>query len=93
LLLWYAIFRLFVFYSEVAAPTWLSILVALSMHLVFLVAMGRWRVYRDQTDAAAKGAVLVPQVQEGGISIVAAIMKSITSGYPGECFHSKYLHP
>jgi hypothetical protein len=63
------------------------------MHLVFLVAMGRWGVYRDQKDAAAKGAVLVPQVQEGGISIIAALMKSIASGYPSECFHLRYLHP
>jgi hypothetical protein len=88
-MLWYGIFLLFVFYLEIATPTWLAILVALSTQLMFLIAVGRWRVYRGKRDAAAKGAVSVPQVQEGGLSIIAAIMDNLSSGYPCGCCHSR----
>jgi hypothetical protein len=57
------------------------------MQLMFLVAAGRWKLYRDRMNAAANGAVLVPEVQESSISIITALMKSISSGYPGECLH------
>jgi hypothetical protein len=91
--LWYGIFRLVVLYSEAATPTWLAILVALLTQLVFLIAVDRRRVYRDQRDAAAKGAVLVPQVQEGRLSTIAAIVNNLSSGYPCGCCHSRSCSP
>jgi hypothetical protein len=35
--------------------------------------------------------VLVPQVQEGGLSIMATMVKSVVSGYPGGSFHRGLL--
>jgi hypothetical protein len=85
-ILWYGIFRLSVSYSEVATPTWLAIPVALSTQVVFRVAMARWRKYRNRRDAVVNGAVVVPDVQDGGLTIINAMSKSMTSGYPGGCF-------
>lgn len=92
--LWFGIFSLFIYYSKTAAPTWVVISVALSTQLVYLVAMGRWRALRERNLAAASGAVMVPQVQKGGLSTIAAIRKSVLSGYPGKDFHqSKNFWP
>ena len=90
LIIWYAMLHLFVFYTEIAVPTWLSILVVLSTQLMFLFVVGRVKAYREQDDAAANEAVFVPQVQEGGISTVNKLVKSVTSGYPSERFQSTF---
>jgi hypothetical protein len=63
------------------------------MQLLFLNVVGRWRVYRDQRDAAANGAVLVPQVQEGGLSTIAALTNCLARGYPCECLHARSYNP
>lgn len=83
LTLWYGILRLSVFYSKIIVPSWLAIFIVLSLQMVFLVCVGHWKMYRDQLDAVANGAVLPPQVS-GGISNVRALIKSLESGYPGE---------
>ena len=85
--LWYGIFTLFVYYSKTAASTWVAISVALSTQLVYLVVMSRWRALRERNMAAASGAVMVPQVQKGGLSTIAAVQKNVLTGYPGSDFH------
>lgn len=55
------------------------------------VTSGHWRSYCDRSAAAANDAVLVPQVQEGGLSIMATMVKSVVSGYPGGSFHRGLL--
>ena len=39
------------------------------------------------------GAVLVPQVKDGGLSIITAMVKSVMSGYPGGYFHPIFCKP
>jgi len=86
----YGAFRLLLLYLGVAIPAWLTILMALSAQVMFLVAMSYWRVHRNWSDAAANGAVLVPRVQDGGLSVIATMVKNVTSGYPGWCFHLRF---
>ena len=87
--LWFGIFSLFqvLYYSKTVASAWVAISVALSTQLIYLVAMGHWRALRERNLAAASGAVMVPQVQKGGLSTIAAMQKSVLSGYPGKDFH------
>jgi hypothetical protein len=63
---------------------------ALSAQLMLLAVMGRWRAYRNRNDAAVKGAVMVPQVQDSGFSTISAMVESVESGYPGECCHASF---
>lgn len=86
--LWYGVLSLFVFYSAATTPTWLAIPVALFTQLVFIFVKGQLRVYRDKRDAEAKGAVMIPQIQKGGLATIAAMAKSAVSGYPGRYFRS-----
>ncbi|KAF8219014.1 cytochrome P450 monooxygenase pc-3 [Tricholoma matsutake] len=83
-ILCYGIVRLLIVYLKVATPTWFAILITLSTQLIFLVAAGRWKRNFEQRDAAANGAILVPQVQGGGLSNISLMMKNRASGYPGD---------
>ena len=82
-ILWYIIFRLIVRRIGVPAPTWLAIAVASLTQVVYRFGVSRWRVHRARRDAAARGAVMVPDVQESGLAIINAIVKNMTSDYPG----------
>lgn len=42
-----------------------------------------WKKRRRGVDAAANGAILVPEVKGGSFSLIKAMAKSIESGYPG----------
>jgi hypothetical protein len=85
--------RLAVFYLGVATPVWLTIITALSAQLILLAVMSHWRAYRNRSDAVANGAVLVPQVQDSGLSTISAMVESLKSGYPGGCFHTRLCGP
>jgi hypothetical protein len=62
--------------------------VVLSLQLMFLVMVRRWRVYRNKRNAAAIGAISVPHVQQGGLSVIATL-KANMEGYPGGCSLSR----
>ncbi|KAF8221856.1 hypothetical protein L208DRAFT_1414384 [Tricholoma matsutake] len=87
LILYYGVIRLFIFHLDIATPTWLAILIALSARLAFYVTLGRWRVYRANLDAAAQGAVMVPRVREYGFSNLRTMVDTISSGYPMDAIH------
>jgi hypothetical protein len=88
--LWYGVFRLFAFYFTVTPSTWLAVLVVLSTQVTSLIAVALWERYRDRRDAAANGAVMVPQVQERAITMVSALVKNVCSGYPSGCSYSRF---
>lgn len=82
--LWYALYRLAVYFSAVSAPKWLALPVVLLSQLVFVLAKVLWRVYQNKRDAEVKGAVVVPRIQIGRLESVVAIGNSVAVGYPGE---------
>jgi hypothetical protein len=84
----YGLLRLLAFYREMAQPTWLSIVIVLSIKPIVMVY---WRQYRNRVEAAANGADLAPQVQGGSISVIQALEKSMKSGYPGERFDVRFV--
>ena len=85
----YGSIRLLVYHLSLAIPAWLTIVMALLTQLSLLVSMSHWRSYRDRSAAVANDAVLVPQVQEGGLSIMSTMVKSVVSGYPGDSLHRR----
>jgi hypothetical protein len=83
-LTWYGVLRLLLHYGGVAFPTWLVIGIALPIQPVTAIC---WRKYRNRSEAAAHGAVLVKDVQGGSFALVQAMAKALESGYPGNFAH------
>ena len=78
---WYGVLRLLLHYGGVAFPTWLVICIALPIQPIAAVC---WRKYRNRSEAAAHGAVLVKDVQGGSFALMQAMVKAMESGYPGK---------
>jgi hypothetical protein len=81
----YGILRVLVGFLVVSIPRWLPLVVLLVTHPAVNFVMDRWRVYKIRIDAAAYGAVLVPQVAEGGAVARDLLVNSMLSGYIGAC--------
>jgi hypothetical protein len=78
---------------NLAIPIWLSIALAIFSFPIIFVLSILWKDFKNNSDARALGAVLVPLVpskQLGGIDLFTKMTKNITSGYLGELIRLRW---
>ena len=81
----YTFFRFLAGYFAILSPRWFRVALSLAAYPAVDLVMTYWRRYRNYVDAAARGAVHVPQVSEGGFAVIQKILKGAQLGYIGMC--------
>ncbi|TFK35054.1 cytochrome P450 monooxygenase pc-3 [Crucibulum laeve] len=73
----------------VSFPTWAIVLLCVVSRPVLFVVGRFYKRFQDRRAAAAVGAVIAPHVEgnyPGGLDLMAAMIKSLKTGYPGDVF-------
>ncbi|KAL0574430.1 Protein kinase alk2 [Marasmius crinis-equi] len=65
-----------------------NVILSLVIQPVVMVLEQLWDDFKMKRDAAARGAIVVPGVRQGSLSIVKDILKSFKLGYMGDVFHN-----
>ncbi|KAK0202674.1 cytochrome P450 [Desarmillaria ectypa] len=67
---------------------WIRLSTAVITPPIVSFCRSSFTTFKARRDAAAKGAIMIPVVQESSLSIVRNIRYSFKNGYPGEIFHN-----
>lgn len=74
--------------ADISITLWVRLVAAVITPPIVYFCRGSFATFKTRRDAAAKGAIMIPTVQESCFSIVRSIRYSFKNGYPGESFHN-----
>ncbi|KAK0200205.1 cytochrome P450 [Desarmillaria ectypa] len=72
--------------SGFSIPAWLVFVVPFILQVIVRLVHGWYMGFAIRREAAARGAILMPSVQENSISIMRRIVDNFKNGYPSEVF-------
>ncbi|PBK72419.1 cytochrome P450 monooxygenase pc-3 [Armillaria solidipes] len=74
--------------ADISITLWVRLVAAVITPPIVYFCRGSFATFKTRRDAAAKGAIMIPTVQESCFSIVRSIRYSFKNGYPGSFFHN-----
>ncbi|KAG7440380.1 cytochrome P450 monooxygenase pc-3 [Guyanagaster necrorhizus] len=75
--------------SGFSIPAWLVFVVPFVLQVIVRLVHSWYMGFAIRRDAAAKGAIFMPGVQESSISIMRRIVDNFKNGYPSEVFQKR----